>query len=375
MAMNDWDGLAGNQEEGADSGSAQPARIEDEKKVVSLPAATAKGNNKTMYLAMGGLMLFVMGVFGYTKYMEIQAAQQDEQMQQQMAAKKKKEEAERKKRDAETSAKAAVAAPQEPAGASAPVAQTGQAVGDDLAALAQMKNKTSASASTVLPAQAATAQTTAPALAAAVTPPPLPARQTVPSAAQYGGQQATVTYPQDMQKRDQYVSLLESRVNELGLAKMRLEAELCKHEPKRTFCNQAGKGAGQNMVQPETIQTHVASRAPQTANEAAGRVMLFNTGSSGKSAPYDAQEPGRLAGRSGATQAATMTPRSAASSESTPSMATLQGLTVLRDRILYRDRDGLTHEVELGGEMNGMGRLEKIDFERKSFQAGGRTYN
>ncbi|MES2038817.1 MAG: hypothetical protein V4495_13375 [Pseudomonadota bacterium] len=354
MGMNDWDGLAGEQVENADAASSTAAKKEGEKKVVPLPAVAAKNNNKTMYLAMGGLMLFVMGVFGYTKYMQIQNAQNEERQQQQQAFKNQKQEAERKKHEAEAKDKpAVVATANKPVTESAP-APASQPQNEDLAALAQLKNRNNPNPATPVTSPVAMPPVTSPAAANATAV--RPAAQTYAPA-------------QDGQKREQYVSMLEGRVNDLGLTKLRLEAELCKYEPRRSFCGTSNKPAAAQEVQRETIQAN--ARSTQPAQQTGGRVMLFDTAKAGNA--YAAVPP-RTASKANPVQTQNLSSRTQ-TMDAAPKALSLQGLTILRDRVLYRDRDGLTHEVEVGGDMEALGRLERIDFERKSFQAGGRTYN
>lgn len=363
MGMNDWDGLAGEQVENTDAASSPTAKKEGEKKVVPLPAVAAKNNNKTMYLAMGGLMLFVMGVFGYTKYMQIQNAQNEERQQQQQAFKNQKQEAERKKHEAEAKDKpAVVAAANKPVTESAP-APASQPQNEDLAALAQLKNRNSPNPATAAASPVAMPPVTVPA-AANVTA-ARPVAQTAALAPSYAPSQ-------DGQKREQYVSMLEGRVNDLGLTKLRLEAELCKYEPRRAFCGTANKSAAAQEAQREPVQANARSTQPaQSAQQTGGRVMLFDTAKAGNA--YAAELP-RTVSKVNLAQTQGL-PSRTQTVDATPKALSLQGLTILRDRVLYRDRDGLTHEVEVGGDMEALGRLERIDFERKSFQAGGRTYN
>ena len=363
MGMNDWDGLAGEQVENTDAASSPTAKKEGEKKVVPLPAVAAKNNNKTMYLAMGGLMLFVMGVFGYTKYMQIQNAQNEERQQQQQAFKNQKQEAERKKHEAEAKDKPAlVAAENKPAVESTP-APASQPQNEDLAALAQLKNRNNPNLATTVASPVAMPPVTVPAAANVTAARPM---------AQTAALAQTYAPAQDGQKREQYVSMLEGRVNDLGLTKLRLEAELCKYEPRRTFCGTSSKPAAAQEAQRETIQANARSTQPaQSAQQAGGRVMLFDTAKAGNA--YAPELP-RTVSKANLAQTQTL-PSRTQTMDATPKALSLQGLTILRDRVLYRDRDGLTHEVEVGGDMEALGRLERIDFERKSFQAGGRTYN
>lgn len=360
MTMNDWDGLSGSHNDAAAPDSApQHDKRDDAKNVVNLPGSSAKSNNKTMYLVMGGLMLFVMGVFGYTKYMQMQSMQNEERMQQEQALKQKKEDAERKKREAEAAEKektiqAAAAEKNATEQASSTEPRTDNPDLQDLARLKGGARATGASSAVVTTAPQRMATGDGNAIAQKAVVPALPPAQNYAN-------------PQDMQRRDQYVSMLEGRINELSLTKLRLEAELCKHEPKRQFCNQSGKSTPITDPAKESIQQIV--RAPQPMPGDTGRVMLFE---SGKAA--GAQGVLRPVSSSNSIQTPALATREQVV-EPAPRMSTLQGLTILRDRVVYRDRDGLTHEVELGGEMEGLGRLEKIDFEKKSFQVGGRTYN
>ncbi len=370
MSVNDWDGLSGEHDENADAASSQAARKEPEQKVVPMSPAAAKNNNKTMYLAMGGLMLFVMGVYGYYQYMQFQAVQNGERMRQQQAYKSQKEDAERKKREADAKDKPMVAAADKPATETA-AAPASQPQNDDLAALAQLKNRNGSNPSVpVATAAAATAATAAPVQTA---------NAMVPRPALQSAAVAQVYAPtQDAQKREQYVSMLEGRVNDLGLTKLRLEAELCKYEPRRSFCNASNKSGALPEAQREPVQANVRSgqqvppvQSAQQVQSNGGRVMLFDTARPGSAV---AAELPRASSKASVAQAQNPGVRTQAM-DAAPKSLSLQGLTILRDRVLYRDRDGLTHEVELGGDMEGLGRLERIDFERKSFQAGGRTYN
>ncbi len=396
MTMNDWDGISGNHDEAVEQDSAsQAVKKDDTKNVVAMPGNAAKNNNKTMYLVMGGLMLFVMGVFGYTKYMEFQGAQNDERVQQQLAAKQKKEEMERKKNAAEAAAQEKLSKPAVPEKDVADQAQASsvQLENSDLAALAQLKTKSTTSVAPALnttaaaqassvngnPAVPSSTTTTTPAAAAvAQTATPQPAVKPISTPASPAS-----GYSQGAQNREQYISMLEGRINELGLSKLRLEAELCKHEPKRPFCNQTGKPAVTAEPTKEVSQQLVKSSQPATGSS--GRVMLFDSGKTNVGNTTQSTRPSNMSNGANAANvielvrpAATPVPAQTARSplaEPAPKIHALQGFSILRDRVLYRDRDGLTHEVELGGEMEGMGRLERIDFERKSFQAGGRTYN
>ncbi|MFZ6639476.1 hypothetical protein ACO0LL_07005 [Undibacterium sp. TC4M20W] len=369
MGMNDWDGLSGEHDENAGVASSQAGKTESEKKVVPVSAVAAKNNNKTMYLAMGGLMLFVMGVYGYYQYMQFQASQNGERMRQQQAYKNQKEDAERKKRESEAKDKPVVAAADKPV-AEAAAASASQPQNDDLAALAQLKNRNGSSQ----PIPVATTATTA-----APVPVVVPAQTANTVAPRPVLQSAAVapTYAptQDAQKREQYVSMLEGRVNDLGLTKLRLEAELCKYEPRRAFCNASNKSGALPETQREPTQANARSgqsvQPAQTVQSAGGRVMLFDTARPGSTV---AAELPRASSKSSVAQVQGLPARTQVM-DAAPKPLSLQGLTILRDRVLYRDRDGLTHEVELGSDMEGLGRLERIDFERKSFQAGGRTYN
>ncbi|WP_162061039.1 hypothetical protein [Undibacterium sp. KW1] len=376
MGMNDWDGLSGEHDENAGVASSQAGKTESEKKVVPMSPVAAKNNNKTMYLAMGGLMLFVMGVYGYYQYMQLQAAQNDERMRQQQAFKNQKEDAERKKREAEAKDKPVVAATEKPVAETA-AAPASQPQNDDLAALAQLKNRNGSN-----PAAPVAAATTATTAAPAPAPVAVPAQTANTMAPRPVLQSAAVapTYApsQDAQKREQYVSMLEGRVNDLGLTKLRLEAELCKYEPRRAFCNASNKSGAVPEAQREPVQANIRSgqqvqsvQPAQQVQSNGGRVMLFDTARPGSTV---ATELPRISTKTSVAQAQNPGARTQIM-DATPKALSLQGLTILRDRVLYRDRDGLTHEVELGGDMEGLGRLERIDFERKSFQAGGRTYN
>jgi hypothetical protein len=373
MGMNDWDGLSGEHDENAGAASSQTVKTGPENKVVPMSAAATKNNNKTMYLAMGGLMLFVMGVYGYYQYMQFQAAQNGERMRQQQAYKNQKEDAERKKREAEAKDKPVAAAADKPAAETA-AASASQPQNDDLAALAQLKNRNGSN-----PAAPVAAATTATTAAPAPAPVAVPAQTANTMATRPVLQSAAVapTYApsQDAQKREQYVSMLEGRVNDLGLTKLRLEAELCKYEPRRAFCNASNKSGGLPEAQREPTQANARSgqsvQPAQAVQSAGGRVMLFDTARPGNAV---AAELPRASSKSSVAQVQGLPARTQVM-DATPRPLSLQGLTILRDRVLYRDRDGLTHEVELGGDMEGLGRLERIDFERKSFQAGGRTYN
>lgn len=336
--MNDWDNLAETSNKNPDAESATNAK--QDTKVVAHTAA--KNNNKTMYLAMGGLMLFVMGVFGYTKYAEFLQIQEAEQKARRAQV---NTETVNKGQDAERE-KAKVAAPQaqpgQPEPAQEPVKSAeAQAASDELNALSQLKAKNSPDAG-----GASRPQTVAAAAPAAPTP-SQPERQSATP--------APAAIAPDLQKREQYIQMLEARVNDLGLNKLRLEAELCKYEPQRSFCSGANKNTGSNSA-PRTVQTGVSKTLP-AVNEDTKRVMLFDT------SKQQVEKPGEsVRAPAPATQPASQE-------------AALAGLTILRDRVLYRDRDGMTHEVELGGSIAGLGRLERIDFERKAFQAGGRVYN
>ncbi|MDP1977856.1 hypothetical protein [Undibacterium sp.] len=364
MGMNDWDDLSGNPTNSADTDSSNSPTSVASSNVTPPAAVAASNSNKTMYLAMGGLMLFVMGVFGYTKYMEFQGVQNDERMQQQQAFQKSKAEAEQQKRKAEEKTAPPVAAATTANTANtAPVAEQAPAPaslppGDDLATLAQLKNRSITNPATQTPLAVPAAVATAPvnvALSSSVA-------QSAPAA-------PMAASSQDGQKREQYVSLLEGRVNDLGLAKLRLEAELCKYEPGRGFCARSGKG----VAAPEALREPVrpASRSVQSPSETTARVMLFDTAKAGNAIAADL--PRTVSSGNNAMSA--NSPSRSQAADTAPKALSLQGLTILRDRVLYRDRDGLTHEVELGGNMENLGRLERIDFERKSFQAGGRTYN
>ncbi|MFZ6711252.1 hypothetical protein [Undibacterium sp. TC9W] len=374
MGMNDWDGLSGEHDEIAEAASSPTGKKEPENKVVPMPAVAAKNNNRTMYLAMGGIMLFVMGVYGYYQYMQFQAAQNGERMRQQQAFKNQKEDAERKKREAEAKDKPVVAATEKPVAETA-AAPASQPQNDDLGALAQLKNRNGSN-------PAIPAATTA----AAATPVPVPvvvpaqtANTMAPRPVLQGAAVAPTYAPsQDAQKREQYVSMLEGRVNDLGLTKLRLEAELCKYEPRRAFCNASNKSGALPEAQREPVQANIRSgqqvqsvQPAQQVQSSGGRVMLFDTARPGSTV---ATELPRISTKTSVAQAQNPGARTQIM-DATPKALSLQGLTILRDRVLYRDRDGLTHEVELGGDMEGLGRLERIDFERKSFQAGGRTYN
>ncbi|MFZ6677448.1 hypothetical protein [Undibacterium sp. Tian12W] len=382
MGMNDWDGLSGEHDENAGAASSQAGKTESEKKVVPVSAVAAKNNNKTMYLAMGGLMLFVMGVYGYYQYMQFQASQNDDRMRQQQAYKNKKEDAERKKRESEAKDKPAVAAADKPV-AEVAAASASSPQNDDLAALAQLKNRNSnnpvapvataaATPGTVVtPAAAPVVLPAAAAVQIANTMAPRPALQSAAVAQSYAP-------AQDGQKREQYVSMLEGRVNDLGLTKLRLEAELCKYEPRRNFCHASNKSGVLPEAQREPVQANIRSgqqaqsaQPAQQVQSSGGRVMLFDTARPGSAV---ATELPRISTKTSVAQAQNPGARTQIM-DAAPKPLSLQGLTILRDRVLYRDRDGLTHEVELGGDMEGLGRLERIDFERKSFQAGGRTYN
>ncbi|BBB69329.1 hypothetical protein UNDYM_5076 [Undibacterium sp. YM2] len=373
MGMNDWDGLSGEHDENAGTASSQTVKTEPENKVVPMSAAATKNNNKTMYLVMGGLMLFVMGVYGYYQYMQFQAAQNGERMRQQQAYKNQKEDAERKKREAEAKDKPVAAAADKPAAETA-AASASQPQNDDLAALAQLKNRNGSNPAAPV-AAATTATTAAPAPAPVAVPAQTANTMVTRPVLQSAAVAPTYAPSQDAQKREQYVSMLEGRVNDLGLTKLRLEAELCKYEPRRAFCNASNKSGGLPEAQREPTQANARSgqsvQPAQAVQSAGGRVMLFDTARPGNAV---AAELPRASSKSSVAQVQGL-PARTQGMDATPRPLSLQGLTILRDRVLYRDRDGLTHEVELGGDMEGLGRLERIDFERKSFQAGGRTYN
>ncbi|MFZ6733175.1 hypothetical protein ACO0LG_14710 [Undibacterium sp. Ji42W] len=382
MGMNDWDGLSGEHDENAEAASSPAGKKEPENKVVPVSAVAAKNNNKTMYLAMGGLMLFVMGVYGYYQYMQFQASQNGERMRQQQAYKNQKEDAERKKRESEAKDKPAVAGAVQPA-AEVAAASASQPQNDDLAALAQLKNRNGSNPAAPVATVAATpVMATAPAVASAVLPAAAPVQIANTMAPRPALQSAAVTQSyapaQDGQKREQYVSMLEGRVNDLGLTKLRLEAELCKYEPRRNFCHASNKSGALPEAQRESVQANIRSgqqtqsvQPAQQGQSSGGRVMLFDTARPGSAV---ATELPRTSAKASVAQAQNTGARTQIT-DATPKTLSLQGLTILRDRVLYRDRDGLTHEVEVGNDMEGLGRLERIDFERKSFQAGGRTYN
>lgn len=344
--MSDWDEISVNQAKDQ-SNSAAPASVKSD--THENGQVVAKNNNKTMYLAMGGLMLFVMGVFGYTKYAQFLNAQQAEQQARLEHEKKQaKPQAEPEKTANPAKAEAPANITAESAG---PDPAKAQAVNDDLAALAQLKNKnapTPAAAMVASPANASPGSTNSTQTAA-----PLATRTTNLPATTNVVATSTPAQSVDAQKREQYISLLEGRVNDLGLSKLRLEAELCKYEPQRQFCANVAKTAPHEAPLKEL--TRVVSK-PQPADQQA-RVMLFDTN---KNSPQNSSATGRMS-QGNSTAVAQLSP--------------LQGLTILPDRILFRDRDGLTHEIEVGNELAGLGRLERIDFEKKSFQAGGRLYN
>ncbi len=345
--MNDWDNLAdaGDKSQGSEFATAtkQDAKV--------MEHTAAKNNNKTMYLAMGGLMLFVMGVFGYTKYAEFQHIQNAEQKERQQLAKKSSEEEvkEKAKKEPETNKPAQANTQAEAAEGQMKTAQQ-QAASDELNALSQLKSKNGEGQSAQTQAMATTvALNQAPVVAkpvANVQPEQLPQTQSA------AGNLA------DAQKRDNYIRLLEARVNELGISKMRLEAEICKYEPGRNFCGASAKSAA--LATTAKTSPQITNKPIQTQSDPTGRVMLFDTNQASVRRTENGQPGSRMSS----------TTSHLASQESQ-----LPGLTILRDRVLYRDRDGMTQEVELGGQITGLGKLERIDFENKSFQAGGRNYN
>ena len=354
--------------------------------------ARVKKNSKLPWLLGGFVVMLALGGFGYYKY-KVQVAQQLQMQQKAIADQRARDDAARQKTEADkkAAADAAAAGGQGVADAGQPVAGTGA---PSVVNGAPQDSAHERSGVVVNPGAAVSAAAPAPApQTGQAAPTASPAGPTVSGLVTQQGQgpaqtpspsQPAAPAPAPVQASparnvsSDYVGGLEMKVGELTARVSMLERELCTRVPSSSMCPNAAREGGREAPPPKQERAPIAKNEPgeqrkaapekkATAKSGSGdRVVLF-----GDASQDQAPSRRQVAFEEGAPK---VVEKPVHALKSGAQASGLNGIAILPDRVVYRDKNGSTREAEVGQVIEGIGRLEAINFDAHTFQANGAVY-